>query len=357
MKAHKVLIVDDSALVRQLLREFISTDPELTVVGTASNADQARRKIKELSPDVITLDIEMPGMDGISFLRHLMRLRPMPVVMISSLTTAGADLTLEALSIGAVDFISKPTHDIKDRLSEFRDEIVDKIRAAATARVRPAQGAAVKPAIRSRKPDVATENTVIAIGASAGGTEAIREVLSGLGESTPPVLIVQHIPREFSGAFARRLDRESPLRVREATHESALERGCALVAPGGLHLRLSKNGAYCTLDAEARVNRHRPSVDCLFESVARSRVKNAIGVLLTGMGADGARGLLAMHRNGASTIAQDEQTSVVWGMPREAVALGAAQKIVSIHEVATEINVILEAQRDNACANSPLPRS
>ena len=352
MSGHKVLIVDDSALVRQLLREFVSSDPELTVVGTASNADQARRKIKELSPDVITLDIEMPGMDGISFLRHLMRLRPMPVVMISSLTTAGADLTLEALALGAVDFISKPTHDIKDRLSEFQDEIVAKIRAAATARIRPAQSPSRSPTTERRIPSAAAGNTVIAIGASAGGTEAIREVLCGLNEHTPPVLIVQHIPREFSDAFARRLNRETPLRVREATHESSLETGCALVAPGGQHMRISTNGTYCTLDSEPRVNRHRPSVDCLFESLARSSVSRPIGVLLTGMGSDGARGLLELYKRGAATVVQDEQTSVVWGMPREAVALGAAQKIVSIHEVATEINVILEAQREPGCENS-----
>ncbi|MGD9754901.1 MAG: chemotaxis response regulator protein-glutamate methylesterase [Acidimicrobiia bacterium] len=341
----RVLIVDDSALVRQVLTDILTSDGHIEVVGVAADPYVAREKIKQLNPDVITLDVEMPRMDGITFLANLMRLRPMPVVMVSSLTQPGADVTLSALELGAVDFISKPKLDVARGLGGYAEELVAKVRMAATARVRtastrlgPSAPAAVQaaPLVMAR---VRTTDRLLAIGASTGGTEAIREVLALLPADAPPTLITQHIPEAFSAAFADRLDRASAMRVSQAVHGEQILPGHAYVAPGNQHLRVKRSGArfICRLDGGDPVNRHRPSVDVLFESVAHEIGINAIGVLLTGMGADGADGLKRMRDAGAPTIAQDEATSVVWGMPGEAVRRGGADEVLPLGRIAARV--------------------
>lgn len=346
----RVLIVDDSALVRSLLTDILSADPEIEVVGVARDAHVAREKIKQLNPDVLTLDVEMPKMDGITFLRNLMRLRPMPVVMVSSLTEKGADVTLDALAIGAVDYLPKPRIDIAATLSDYGDELIEKVKTAARASVRaldarrfaavpPRNSAtAVLPRLPAARP-IRTTERIIAIGASTGGTEAIREVLTGLPPDAPGILIAQHIPRAFSGAFARRMNECCALTVCEAEDGQQVLAGHVYIAPGDRHLLLVRDGAryVCRLDDGKPVNRHKPSVDVLFRSVAQNAGHNAIGVLLTGMGKDGAQGLKEMREAGCPTIAQDEATSVVWGMPGEAVALGAASYVLPIGEVAGRI--------------------
>ncbi len=343
--AIKVLIVDDSALIRKLLTRILSADPDIEVVGTAPDPFIARDKIKALNPDVVTLDVEMPRMDGLTFLGNLMRLRPTPVVMISSMTRQGAHASLEALSLGAVDYVSKPLADVQNTLDAYADEIVEKVKGAAganlTALVRRRTPARVgnggpKPA---RTPARRLDQRVIAIGASTGGTEAIAAVLAALPGDSPPVLVVQHIPEAFSRSFSERVDGLSALRVREATDGEPLEPGNAYVAPGNQHLSVSRSdlGYACRLDQQPRVNRHRPSVDVLFESVAAVVGAGAVGVILTGMGRDGARGLRAMRDAGARTLAQDEATSVVWGMPGAAVALGAVEHTVALDRIAERI--------------------
>jgi Chemotaxis response regulator containing a CheY-like receiver domain and a methylesterase domain len=346
----RVLIVDDSALVRSLLTDILSADPEIEVVGVARDAHVAREKIKQLNPDVLTLDVEMPKMDGITFLRNLMRLRPMPVIMVSSLTEKGADVTLDALAIGAVDYLPKPRIDIAATLSDYGDELIEKVKTAARASVRaldarrfPAvpprnSATAVLPRLPASRP-IRTTERIIAIGASTGGTEAIREVLMGLPPDAPGILIAQHIPRAFSGAFARRMNDCCALTVCEAEDGQQVLAGHVYIAPGDRHLLLVRDGAryVCRLDDGKPVNRHKPSVDVLFRSVAQNAGHNAIGVLLTGMGKDGAQGLKEMREAGCPTIAQDEATSVVWGMPGEAVALGAACYVLPIGEVAEQI--------------------
>jgi len=340
----RVLIVDDSALVRQLLAEMLGRDPALEVVGTASDAHIARERIKSLNPDVLTLDVEMPRMDGLTFLRNLMRLRPMPVVMVSSLTERGADVTLDALALGAVDYLPKPRVDVAATLRDYTDELIEKVKTAAACRVRALPGGAATavespsaaPASRARSPQLRTGGCVIAIGASTGGTEAIKEVLRRLPADTPPIVIAQHIPKAFSTPFARRMNECSRMTVCEAEDGQQLLAGHAYIAPGDRHLSVARNGARYVgrLDDGAPVNRHKPSVDVLFRSVAHSAGRQAVGVLLTGMGKDGAQGLLEMRAAGAGTLAQDERTSVVWGMPGEAVALGAVQQVLSIEEIA-----------------------
>ena len=339
MRPIRVLVVDDSALVRQMLREILDADPGIEVVGYAADAYVARDKIKKLAPDVLTLDVEMPRMDGISFLRHLMRLRPMPVVMVSSLTREGADVTLEALSLGAVDCVCKPRDNLSETLGDYAREITDKVKAAATARVRTAEpepeAAAVPPPqlVLDRALDEPVE--LIAIGASAGGVEAIREVVERLHGALPAIAIVQHIPAEFSKAFAARLDQCTALTVHEATDRQQILPGHAYIAPGGRHLRVERAGSAlrCRIDDGERVSGHRPSVDALFGSVARSVGGRSVGVLLTGMGSDGARGLAQMHAAGALTLAQDEQTSVIWGMPKEAVLLGCVDHVLPLLKI------------------------
>lgn len=335
----RVLIVDDSALVRQLLREILNSDPDIEVVGYASDPYIARDKIKRLNPDVLTLDVEMPRMDGISFLRNIMRLRPMPVVMVSSLTREGADETLEALALGAVDFVAKPERDLAESLREYSDEIITKVKVAAQARVRPAE----EPRPRSRisrevhVPEIAPERQdvgveLIALGASTGGVEAIKELLEKLPADLPGMVIVQHIPKEFSRAFAERINRSSELTVKEAEDGDEIRPGHVYIAPGNRHLLVARRGKQllCRVSDAERVNQHRPSVDVLFHSVAEVLGREAVGILLTGMGADGAQGLRSMQASGAVTIAQDEQTSVIWGMPREAILMGCVDHVLPL---------------------------
>jgi two-component system chemotaxis response regulator CheB len=335
-----VLIVDDSALVRRLLTEMLSSDAGITVLGAAHDAYDAREKIKALNPDVLTLDVEMPRMDGVTFLRNLMRLRPMPVIMVSSLTEKGAEVTLDALSIGAVDYLPKPKIDLAATLADYKEELISKVKAAASARLRattttPSASADAILAKRDSQRRLRTTERIIAIGASTGGTEAIKEVLIRLPPDTPGIVITQHIPKLFSGAFARRMDACCQVSVCEAEDGQQILRGHAYVAPGDKHLLLVRDGAryVCRLDEGPPVNRHKPSVDVLFRSVAQQAGRNAIGVILTGMGKDGALGLKEMRDAGAPTVAQDEATSIVWGMPGEAVAVGGAADVLPLGEI------------------------
>ncbi|MEM7207170.1 MAG: chemotaxis response regulator protein-glutamate methylesterase [Pseudomonadota bacterium] len=337
----KVLVVDDSALVRQLLTELLSSDRDIEVVGTAQDPYVARDKIKQLNPDVITLDVEMPKMDGITFLSNLMRLRPTPVVMISSLTQKGADVTLNALELGAIDFVGKPTIDLAAGLQSYGEEICEKVKIAARADVKRLSQAkqADVPKKVAFTSQFETTDKIIAIGASTGGTEAVREVLDMLPANSPAVLITQHIPESFSDRFAQRLNKTSELKVVEAKDGDNVLPGHAYVAPGSHHLKLVKSGArfMCKLSDAAPVNRHRPSVDVLFDSVADICGQNAVGLILTGMGNDGAAGLKKMKTAGAYTIAQDQASSVVWGMPGEAVKLEAVNSVVPLDNVAGEL--------------------
>jgi len=348
IKKIRVLVIDDSALIRQLLPEILSQDDAIEVVGTASDPYIAREKIKQLNPDVLTLDVEMPKMDGITFLRNLMRLHPIPVVMVSSLTESGADLTLEALEIGAVDYVAKPKIDLSHSLGSYSDEIIGKVKTAASARLRPismAKDVAVKQSadavIESRKAlsNFKTTDKLIAIGASTGGTEAIKDVLMGMPAAAPGIVITQHIPEQFSAPFAMRMDRATAMTVCEASDGQQILPGHVYIAPGKYHLLVERSGAryICRLNDGPPVNRHKPSVDVLFRSVAQNVGCNAISVLLTGMGDDGAKGMLEMREAGAPTIAQDEKTSVVWGMPGEAVKLGCVDQIVPLNAVASNL--------------------
>ncbi|MDH5612306.1 MAG: chemotaxis response regulator protein-glutamate methylesterase [Gammaproteobacteria bacterium] len=354
MKKISVLIIDDSAVVRKILKEILSSDDEIEVVGTAIDPYIARDKIKRLHPDVLTLDIEMPKMDGISFLRNVMRLRPMPVVMISSLTQQGADIALEALSIGAVDYISKPKIDVAHELGEYAEEIIAKVKSAASAKVLPyvssTQSAQVNSSdsldvLRAARPysKLTTTEKIVAIGASTGGTEAIKEILMNMRPDSPGIVISQHIPRAFSTAFAKRMDSLSPMAVCEAQNGQHVLPGHAYIAPGDMHLILVRDGAryYIQLDDGEPCNRHKPSVDVMFRSVEEAAGENAIGVLLTGMGADGAKGLKKMHDSGSKTIAQDENSSVVWGMPGEAVKLEAADFVLPLNKIAQKIELLI----------------
>jgi two-component system, chemotaxis family, protein-glutamate methylesterase/glutaminase len=332
----RVLIVDDSALVRQLLTEVLSADPEIEVVGAAADPYIAREKIKQLDPDVLTLDVEMPRMDGLSFLENLMRLRPMPVVMVSSLTEKGADVTMAALELGAIDFVTKPKLEIERGLRDYGAELVEKVKIASKARVACARRHEAPRSIATIATGYRTTDRLIAIGASTGGTEAIRAVLQQFPPNAPAVLIVQHIPGGFSHAFAQRLDRESALTVYEATDGQPITPGHAYVAPGGFHLRVERSGArwFCRVGQDDPVNRHRPSADVLFRSVAQAAGKNSAAAILTGMGDDGARGMLELRDAGAYTLAQDESSSVVWGMPGSAVKLGAAVDVLPLEQIA-----------------------
>jgi len=343
-KRIKVLIIDDSALVRRMLTEMLSSDPGISVVGAAHDAYDAREKIKATNPDVLTLDVEMPRMDGLTFLRNLMRLRPMPVIMVSSLTEKGAEVTLDALSIGAVDYLSKPKIDLAATLGDYKEELIGKVKSAAVARLRspsalPAGGTDPATVKRATGRHLRTTERIIAIGASTGGTEAIKEVLLYLPPDTPGVVIAQHIPKLFSGAFARRMNSVCQLSVCEAEDGQQVLRGHAYIAPGDKHLQLVRDGAryVCRLDEGPPVNRHKPSVDVLFRSVAQQAGRNAIGVILTGMGKDGAVGLKEMRDAGSRTIAQDEATSIVWGMPGEAVSMDAAEEVLPLEGIHSRI--------------------
>jgi two-component system, chemotaxis family, protein-glutamate methylesterase/glutaminase len=327
----KVLIVDDSALIRSVMSEIISSQPDMEVVGVAPDPLVARELIKQTNPDVLTLDVEMPKMDGLDFLEKLMRLRPMPVVMVSSLTERGSEITMRALELGAVDFVTKPKISIQSGMREYTELISDKIRAASKARIKPRTLAApaaagALPALRN--PLTSSEKLII-IGASTGGTEAIREFLMQMPSDCPGILIAQHMPEGFTTSFARRLDSLCKISVREAQGEERVLPGHAYIAPGHSHLLLARSGAnYVTrIEQTDPVNRHRPSVDVLFRSAAQAAGKNAVGVILTGMGKDGAAGMLQMKTAGAYNFAQDEASCVVFGMPREAIAIGAAHEV------------------------------
>ena len=338
-KPVRVLVVDDSALIRKLMSEILDADPGIEVVGTASDPFIARDRIKQLSPDVLTLDVEMPRMDGLTFLSNLMRLRPMPVVMVSTLTIAGAQVTLDALALGAVDFVAKPQLDVARGLSDYAAVLVAKVKQAAHARVSCRQPLAASASEYTGPVGYRTTDRLIAIGASAGGTEAIREVLARMPADAPATVITQHIPGAFSGPFAERLNKYSRMTVVEAREDQPLLVGHAYIAPGGRHLKVVRSGArwHAQLSDEDPVRGHRPSVDVLFDSVARHAGANASAALLTGMGDDGARGLLGLRKSGASTCAQDKATSVVWGMPGAAVALGAAEEVLPLEHIANRL--------------------
>jgi two-component system chemotaxis response regulator CheB len=349
----KVLVVDDSALVRQILVEILKGARDMEVVGTASDPFVARERIKETNPDVLTLDVEMPRMDGLTFLANLMRLRPMPVVMVSSLTERGAESTLKALELGAVDFVSKPKVDVAGTLVDFSEEILAKIRVAAGARVKsggvihvaPKHSAdAIIPIEQDARRVLRTTDRIIAVGASTGGTEAIRELLMGLPADSPAIVIAQHIPAAFSAPFTRRMDSLCQLSVCEPHDGQYIMAGHVYIAPGGKHLLVERDGTRyrCRLNDGPPVNRHCPSVDVLFRSVAQKVGPNAVGVILTGMGDDGARGLKEMRDAGAPTIAQDEASSVVWGMPGAAVKLGAVGEILPLSKVAEAVMRLAE---------------
>ena len=339
----KVLIVDDSALMRQILSDLLGRDPTLDVVGTASDPYLAREKILRLAPDVITLDVEMPRMDGLTFLEKLMRAHPMPVVMVSSLTERGCETTLRALELGATDFVTKPKLDVTSGTLQMAQEIVEKVKAAARAKLRAPHSAAIPLAAKTPPPSAPMSfratHKVVAIGASTGGTEAIREVLTRLPADAPGIVMVQHMPEKFTLSFAERLNSLSKVNVSEARDGDRVLPGHALLAPGNFHMEVVRSGAEYRVRVFAgdAVNRHRPSVDVLFASCARQLGGNAVGVILTGMGADGAREMATMRRAGAHTIAQDEESCVVFGMPKEAIAMGGAAEVLPLDRIAPAI--------------------
>jgi two-component system, chemotaxis family, protein-glutamate methylesterase/glutaminase len=363
----RVVVVDDSALVRGLLAEIINGQSDMVCIGAAADPIVAREMIRNLNPDVITLDVEMPRMDGLDFLARLMRLRPMPVVMVSTLTARGAEVTMKALELGAVDFVAKPKIGVSDGLRQLGQDITEKVRAAARARVqrlavplaangahRAAVGqgaapAASKPTGGAQLGRLSTEK-VIFVGASTGGTEATRELLVGLPADAPAVMITQHMPPGFTKSYAARLNGLCRIHVAEATHGERVLPGHAYIAPGGLHMSVERSGANYVVrvqDGEP-VNRHKPSVDVLFDSAARVVGPNALGVMLTGMGADGAAAMRTMRDAGSWNVAQDEASCVVFGMPREAIAHGAAHEVLPLTQIAPRLLEWLRAHHGMA---------
>jgi two-component system, chemotaxis family, protein-glutamate methylesterase/glutaminase len=333
----RVLIVDDSAVMRQILTQILSSDAGIEVVGTAIDPYMAREKIMQLKPDVLTLDVEMPRMDGLTFLEKLMRARPMPVVMISTLTQTGCDVTLRALELGAVDFVPKPTIDTRSGIVESAHEIITKVKTAAHVRIR-------TPAPVRAAPEIApigfrTTYQMIALGASTGGTEALRAVLSVLPANSPGIVVVQHMPPGYTAAFADRLDGICAMSIKEAKDGDRVIQGQVLIAPGSFHTFIVRSGAEykVRVTSDPPVNLHRPSVDVLFDSCAKHAGKNAVAALLTGMGDDGARGLRRMRDAGARTIAQDEASCVVFGMPRVAIELGGAEFVMPLNRIPGEL--------------------
>jgi two-component system chemotaxis response regulator CheB len=342
MAKTRVVVVDDSALVRSMLSEIINRQSDMVCVGAAADPLVARDMIRALNPDVITLDVEMPRMDGLEFLSRLMRLRPMPVVMVSTLTEQGAEVTLRALELGAVDFVAKPRIGVSSGLNELAGDIVDKIRVAACARVGRHSGApptapvaTAATAAAAPLPRISTEK-VICIGASTGGTEAIREVLVPLPADAPAIVITQHMPPGFTTSFAARLNTLCRISVAEARHGERILPGHAYIAPGGRHLRIERNGSnyVAIIEDTEPVNRHRPSVEVLFRSAARVIGPNALGVMLSGMGADGAQAMREMKDAGSYNLVQDEASCVVFGMPRMAIQAGAAHEVLPLNQIA-----------------------
>ncbi len=347
----KVLIVDDSALVRQMLTTMLESSPLIEVIGTARDPLDAREKIKKLNPDVLTLDIEMPKMDGVTFLKNLMRLRPMPVVMVSTLTEKGADITLESLEIGAIDYVAKPRTDLQTTLTDYTDEIIEKVLTASRAKVQEYVTSPHKLKVKPKydagsiideidgNQQFSTTDKIVGIGASTGGTEAIKRVLTMLPANSPAIVITQHIPSSFSASFTQRVNRMCEIEVKEPEDGELIKPGYAYIAPGDKHLIIERKGKsyICRLNDGVPVNRHKPSVDVMFRSLAQSAGPNAMAILLTGMGDDGAKGMLEMHQQGSYTVAQDEDTCVVWGMPGNAVKLGAVDKELPLRKVSTEI--------------------
>jgi len=335
----RVLIVDDSALIRQVLTEILASDKGIEVVGVAPDPFVARDKIKALNPDVVTLDIEMPRMDGLSFLEKLMALRPTPVVVVSTLTQKGADAALRALELGAVDYVAKPLVDIRQGVSALGAELIAKVKTAAVARIsaRDRRESTKKPAVFDHR--LSTQGLVVAIGASTGGVEALQQVLTALPANIPGTLITQHMPPGFTASFAKRLDARCAMTVCEATDGARVMPGHVYIAPGNRHLELARSGAhyFCRLHDDVPVSGHRPSVDVLFQSFAAHAGKNAIGVILTGMGSDGAAGLLKMRQAGARTLGQDESSCLVCGMPKSAKLLGAVEDEFPLAKIPQEI--------------------
>jgi len=345
----KVLIVDDSAVVRNTMKEILSSDPQIEVIGTASDPYVAAERLKQDIPDVITLDVEMPRMDGVTFLKKLMSQHPIPVVMCSSLTQKGAETVLKALEYGAVEIITKPQMGAKKFLEESRVLICDAVKAAAKSKVKQISATAihVSPKLTAdaviakptSKAMIQTTEKIVVVGASTGGTEALRQFLEFLPMDAPGIVIVQHMPENFTTAFASRLNSICQVTVKEAADNDSVIRGQALIAPGNRHILLKRSGAryYVQVKGGPLVCRHRPSVDVLFRSAARYAGKNAVGVIMTGMGDDGARGMLEMKEEGAYNIVQDEATSVVFGMPHEAIKRGAADKVLPLDKIAMEV--------------------
>jgi two-component system chemotaxis response regulator CheB len=333
----RVLIVDDSAIVRRVLTDMLSGQPDIEVIATAPDPYVARDKILELKPDVLTLDLEMPRMDGISFLRRLMHFHPLPVVVISSIAESGSEVALEALRLGAVDVLAKPGGPYS--VEDLGERVVDSVRAAARARVKSRRKEEATHAPVSFENLHFSSNALVGIGASTGGVEAIHDVLVQLPTNFPPILVVQHLPRAFSRSLVEQLNRTCALEVKEAQETNELLPGHVLIAPGERHMEVRYEGAKraAVLSCTPPVNRHRPSVDVLFRSMAKAGARNSVGVLLTGMGSDGAEGLLAMRQGGAATIAQDRKSSVVYGMPAEAARLGAAEVVLPLKDIASGI--------------------
>jgi len=335
----RVLIVDDSALVRQMLTQMLDSDPAIIVVGAAPDPFVAREMIKSLNPDVVTLDIEMPRMDGLAFLEKIMTLRPMPVLMISSLTQKGADTALQALEMGAVDYVAKPTIGLRDGIASIGAEIIQKVKQAARAKVRPVTDAALRAASPVSVAGYSSSEKLIAVGASTGGVEALHTLLSAFPADAPAILVTQHMPPAFTLQFANRLDQHCAMTVTQAIDGDRVLPGHVYIAPGAHHLELARSGAnyICRLHDQPPVSGHRPSVDVLFKSVARAAGANAVGIILTGMGKDGAVGLLEMRRVGASTIGQDEASCVIYGMPKAAHECGATEIELPIGKIPEQV--------------------
>ena len=335
----RVLIVDDSALIRQMLTEILITDPEIEVVGTAPNALIARERIKALSPDVITLDIEMPHMDGLSFLEKLMALHPLPVIMVSTLGRQGPTLALRAMELGAVDWVAKPTLGIRSGMEALAEELIGKVKIAAATRPRSTTATRQASSFVREEPANDDIGRVVAIGASTGGVEALRHVIGRLPPSAPGILITQHMPPGFTASFARRMNEQCAVTVTEATDGAPIRRGHVYIAPGSRHLEIRQRGKeyVCRLHDDAPVSGHRPSVDVLFRSVAEVVGADSLGIILTGMGRDGASGLLAMRQRGARTLGQSEASCVIYGMPRVAKEFGAVESEMTLDRIAEEI--------------------